>query len=55
MALSATSLLILIVLLVLVLGVAPSWPHSRNWGYVPSGALGLVLVVALILALMRVI
>jgi hypothetical protein len=44
---------ILIVLLVLVLlGVLPTWPHSRNWGYYPSGGLGLVLIIVLILLLM---
>lgn len=53
MALSATSLVILIVLLVLVLGLAPAWPHSRRWGYAPSGALGAILLIVLILALMR--
>jgi len=43
---------ILIVLLVLLLvGVIPSWPHSRSWGYIPSGALGLVLIIVLVLAL----
>jgi Protein of unknown function (DUF3309) len=43
---------ILIALLVLVLlGVIPAWPHSRSWGYGPSGGLGLVLVVVLILLL----
>ena len=43
---------ILIVLAVLMLvGVIPAWPHSRSWGYGPSGALGLVLLVVLILAL----
>lgn len=43
---------ILIVLAVLMLlGVIPAWPHSRNWGYGPSGGLGLVLLVVLILAL----
>lgn len=43
---------VLIVLLVLLLlGAAPLWPHSQNWGYYPSGGLGLVLVVVLILAL----
>ena len=47
----ATSTLLLIVLLVLLVGAVPSWPHSRNWGYGPSGLLGLVLVVLLIMAL----
>ena len=48
---------ILIVVLVLMLlgavGTLPSWPHSRSWGYFPSGGLGLVVVVLLILLLMR--
>jgi hypothetical protein len=43
---------ILIVLLILLLvGALPSWPHSRNWGYFPSGFLGLVLLIIIILAL----
>ena len=43
---------ILIVILVLaLLGVLPRWPHSRNWGYFPSGGLGVVLIVVLILLL----
>jgi hypothetical protein len=50
---STTSILLLIVLVVLVIGVAPSWPHSRRWGYAPSGTLGMILVVVLILALLR--
>ena len=51
--LSTPSLLILVVLVILIIGVAPSWPHSRKWGYTPTGTLGLVLVVILILALLR--
>jgi hypothetical protein len=44
---------ILIVILVLaLLGVLPTWPHSRSWGYGPSGIVGLILVVLLILFLM---
>jgi uncharacterized protein DUF3309 len=44
---------ILIVILILILvGVIPTWPHSRGWGYAPSGALGLVLVIVLILFLL---
>jgi hypothetical protein len=44
--------LILIVLLVLLLvGAIPTWPHSANWGYGPSGAVGLILIVLLILIL----
>ena len=45
-------LTILIVLLVLLLiGAAPAWPYSRNWGYFPSGGLGLVLLIVVILLL----
>ena len=44
---------ILIVLLILmVLGVIPAWPHSRNWGFGPSGGLGLVLLILVILLLL---
>jgi Protein of unknown function (DUF3309) len=43
---------VLIVILVLALvGALPRWPHSRNWGYFPTGGLGLVLVIVLILLL----
>ena len=45
-------LIILIVLILLLLGAFPSWPHSRNWGYWPSGGLGLVVVIVLILLLL---
>jgi hypothetical protein len=45
--------LLLIVLILLLLGAVPAWPHSRNWGYFPSGGLGLVLVIVLILVLTR--
>jgi hypothetical protein len=46
--------LVLIVLLVLLLlGALPTWPYSTGWGYYPSGGLGLVLLVVLILALFR--
>jgi hypothetical protein len=44
--------ILLIVLVLLLIGVIPSWPHSRSWGYGPSGLLGVVLVVVLILLLM---
>jgi len=43
--------LIVIVLLVLI-GAIPTWPHSRNWGYYPSGGLGLILVVVVFLMLL---
>ena len=45
--------MILIVILVLVLvGALPTWPHSKSWGYYPSGGLGLVLLIVIILLLM---
>jgi hypothetical protein len=45
------STILLVVLVLLLVGAIPSWPHSRSWGYGPSGILGVVLVVVLILAL----
>lgn len=45
-------LLLLIVLLLLLVGALPAWPHSRKWGYYPSGGLGTVLVIVLILILL---
>mgnify|MGYP002713071601 CR=1 FL=1 len=44
--------ILIIVLILILLGVIPAWPHSRGWGYAPSGVLGLILVVMLILLLM---
>ena len=44
--------ILLIVLVLLLIGVIPSWPHSRGWGYGPSGAIGLVLTILLILVLL---
>ncbi len=41
--------ILLIVLLLLLIGAIPSWPHSRSWGYAPSGGLGLVLVIVIVL------
>jgi hypothetical protein len=43
--------LLLIVLILVLVGVIPSWPHSRGWGYGPSGAVGLIVLVLLILVL----
>ncbi|HEY0585409.1 DUF3309 domain-containing protein [Pseudoduganella sp. S-14] len=43
--------ILLIVLVLLVIGALPTWPHSRNWGYAPSGIAGLIVVVLLILLL----
>jgi hypothetical protein len=46
---------LLVVLILFVIGTLPTWPHSRNWGYYPSGGLGLVLVIVLILFLLHMI
>ncbi len=45
-------LIILIVLVVLLIGAAPNWPHSRSWGYGPSGGLGTILIIVVILILL---
>jgi len=47
-------LILLILLVILLLGAVPAWPYSRNWGYGPSGGLGLVLLIVLILFLLHV-
>jgi len=47
--------ILLIVLVLLLLGAVPSWPHSRQWGYGPSGILGLVLVIILLMVVFNVI
>lgn len=44
--------ILLIVLLLMLIGALPTWPHSRSWGYYPSGGLGLIVVVLLILLLL---
>jgi len=44
--------ILLIVLILMLIGAIPTWPHSRNWGYGPSGGLGLVLTILLILWLL---
>ncbi|MFN5539804.1 MAG: DUF3309 domain-containing protein [Candidatus Melainabacteria bacterium] len=48
---SLTTILIVTIVLMLI-GVLPSWPHSRNWGYFPSGGIGLVLIILLVLLFM---
>jgi hypothetical protein len=48
-------LILLIILIVLLLGAVPAWPYSRSWGYGPSGILGLLLVVLLVLMFLQVI
>ncbi len=44
--------ILLIVLILMLVGVIPTWPHSRSWGYAPSGVLGVVLVIVIVLLLM---
>jgi len=44
--------ILLIVLVLLLIGAIPAWPHSKQWGFAPSGGLGLILVVVLVLVLM---
>ncbi|MGB6117489.1 MAG: DUF3309 family protein [Mesorhizobium sp.] len=46
------STILIIILILVLLGAIPAWPHSRGWGYGPSGILGVVLVILLILMLM---
>lgn len=46
-------LILLIVVLILLVGAIPTWPHSRKWGYYPSGGLGLVLVILIVLVLLN--
>lgn len=44
--------ILLIILILMLIGAIPTWPHSRNWGYMPSGGLGLVVVIIIVLLLM---
>lgn len=44
--------LLLIILILMLLGVIPAWPHSRSWGYGPSGGLGLIVIILLVLVLL---
>jgi len=46
------STVLIVILILMLLGALPRWPHSRNWGYGPSGGLGLVLLILVILLLM---
>jgi hypothetical protein len=43
--------ILLVILILMLLGAIPAWPHSRSWGYAPSGGLGLVVLILLILIL----
>lgn len=44
--------ILLIILLLMLVGALPAWPHSRGWGYGPTGGLGLVLVIVLVMVLL---
>ncbi len=48
----SVGMILLIVLILILLGVIPTWPHSRGWGYGPSGGIGLVLLILVILLLL---
>lgn len=48
-------LIILIILIVLLVGALPSWPYSAGWGYYPSGGLGTLLIIVIVLALLGII
>lgn len=45
-------IILLVILIVLLIGAVPSWPYSRNWGYWPSGGIGTILLIVLILFLL---
>ena len=45
--------ILLIILILLLVGAIPTWPHSRGWGYAPSGVLGLLLIIIIIWLVMR--
>ena len=47
--------ILLIIVILLIIGALPTWPYSAGWGYYPTGGLGLVLVIVLVLFLLRVI
>jgi Kef-type K+ transport system membrane component KefB len=47
-----SSTVLIVILVIILVGALPTWGHSRNWGYAPSGLLGTVLIVLLVLALM---
>lgn len=44
--------ILLIILIILLIGAAPTWPHSSSWGYFPSGGIGVVLIIVIVLLLM---
>jgi hypothetical protein len=44
--------ILLIILVLVLLGVLPTWPHSRGWGYYPSGGIGLIVIIIIVLLLL---
>ena len=48
----SVSTILIVILILVLLGALPAWPHSRNWGYFPSGGLGLIVLILIILLLM---
>ena len=44
--------ILLVVLLLILVGIIPAWPHSRSWGYAPSGVIGTILIIVLVLFLL---
>ena len=44
--------ILIVILILLLLGAVPTWPHSRGWGYYPSGILGIILLIVIILLLL---
>ena len=44
--------ILIVILILLLLGAVPTWPHSRGWGYYPSGILGVILIIVIILLLL---
>jgi hypothetical protein len=44
--------ILIVIIILMLLGALPTWPHSRNWGYYPSGGLGLILLILIILLLL---
>lgn len=49
----STRTLLVVVLILLLIGLLPTWPYSTGWGYYPSGGMGLVLLIVLVIALLR--
>ncbi len=44
--------ILLIILILMLLGVLPTWPHSRGWGYYPTGGIGLIIIIIIVLLLL---